>query len=119
MSTNPSSDSSPRLQFAIEQAGGIATVKCRGRMVAGSTGEFKDQVRALFPATRRVVIDLSDLTYLDSVGIGGLVALYVSSKSAGCQLELVNLTQQVRKLLGLTNLLSVFESCGQYYTKMP
>ena len=112
MSTNPSSDSSPRLQLEIEKAGGVATVKCRGRMVAGSTGEFKDQVRALFPATRRVVIDLSGLTYLDNVGIGALVSLYVSSKSARCKLELVNLTQHVRELLSLTKLLSVFESCG-------
>ena len=119
MSTTPTSDSPPHLHLEIQKAEGVATIKCRGRLVAGTTGDFKDQVRALFPSVRRIVIDLGELTYLDSVGIGSLVTLYVSSGSAGRQFELVNLTPQVRKLLGLTNLLSVFEACGQYFTKMP
>ena len=47
------------------------------------------------------------------------MGLYVSARSAKCELRLINLNKQVRELLGLTNLLSMFEACGQYLTKIP
>jgi len=48
-----------------------------------------------------------------------VVRAYVSAKTSHCELQLVNLNQRVRELLGMTNLLSVFGACGQYMTKMP
>jgi anti-sigma B factor antagonist len=59
-------------------------------------------------------LDLSDLTLIDSMGLGTLVRLYVSSRSAGCSLELINLGKRVRELLGLTHLLSVFTVIGEH-----
>jgi anti-sigma B factor antagonist len=94
-------------------------VKCSGKLIAGATETLKSEVKNLIPRARRIILDLSDLSYMDSSGLGAVVALYVSAKAGGCDLRLVNFTRQVRELLGMTNLLSVFESCGQYFTKMP
>jgi anti-sigma B factor antagonist len=59
-----------------------------------------------------VVVDLSKVTYIDSSGLGTLLATYISAKSAGCDLKLVNLTQRIKDLLHLTRLASVFEGYG-------
>ena len=52
--------------------------------------------------------DLAELTFVDSMGLGTLVQLYVSAKSGGSCLELINLGKQVRELLGITHLLGLF-----------
>ena len=54
---------------------------------------------------------------MDSVGIGTLVRLYVSAKSAGCALELTNIGKSVRHLLGVTHLLSVLTIIGENNVK--
>jgi anti-sigma B factor antagonist len=94
-------------------------VVCSGRLIASVAPQFRAQISELIPKTQRVVLDLSALSFMDSSGLGSLVSLYVTAQRAGCRLELINLSRHVRELLGLTNLLSVFESCGQYFTKMP
>lgn len=73
----------------------------------------------VLPGTRRIVLDLSDLRHVDSTGLGSLVRLYVSAKSANCDLQLVNLSQRVKGFVGLTNLLSMCAACGQSLTKLP
>ncbi|HEX6908706.1 MAG TPA: STAS domain-containing protein, partial [Terriglobales bacterium] len=73
----------------------------------------------LIPQTRLLVLDLTGLAYMDSSGLGVLVGLYVSARTAGCQLQLINLNQRIRQLLGMTHLLSAFEACGKYMIKMP
>jgi anti-anti-sigma factor len=85
----------------------MAIVRCHGRLVAGTTHVLYSQVDALMPEIQRVVLDLSDLRHTDSVGLGSLVRLYVTARAAGCTLELFNLSQQVRNLLGMTNVLNV------------
>jgi anti-anti-sigma factor len=56
---------------------------------------------------------------MDSMGLGALIRLYVSARSAGCDLELINLGKRIRQLLGVTNLLSVFTVIGETGIKMP
>jgi anti-anti-sigma factor len=63
--------------------------------------------------------DLTNLWQVDSMGLGTLIALYVSAKGAGCRLELVNLSKKVRELLGMTNLLSVFGVFAEDPHRMP
>jgi anti-anti-sigma factor len=55
------------------------------------------------------VLDLTDVTHCDSLGLGAVVRLYVSWKSAGCQFELIDLGQNIRQLFSIANLLSLFE----------
>jgi anti-sigma B factor antagonist len=106
------------LTVEIERADGTAVVRCRGRLVLGVSEILYLKVRQLIPDTKRIVLDLTDLTRMDSIGLGTLVRLYVSARSAGCTLELVNLGQQVRQLLGTTNLLSVFTIVGEHGIKL-
>jgi anti-sigma B factor antagonist len=87
-------------------------------LVAGVNDVLYSKVSQLIPETRRIVLDLTDLTRVDSMGLGTLVRLYVSCRSSGCSLELINLGKQVRQLLGTTNLLSVFAIVGEHGIKM-
>jgi anti-sigma B factor antagonist len=97
-----------RIALSVERKDSTAIVKCRGRLVSGLCGEFHSKIHPLLKENKRVILDLTELEWVDSMGMGTLVRLYVSGKSAGSCLELVNLNKQVRNLLGITNLLSVF-----------
>jgi anti-sigma B factor antagonist len=88
------------------------------RLVSGVNDILYTKVRELFPDTKRIILDLTNLTRVDSMGLGTLVRLSVSARSAGCSLELINLGKQVRQLLGMTNLLSVFAIIGEHGIKM-
>jgi len=92
---------------------GVAIVRCHGKLVAGVTDVLVTGVRPLLQDHKRVVLDLSDLKHTDSMGLGALARLYVASKSAGCSLELMHLSQQIRNLLGITHLLDVFVIVGE------
>jgi anti-sigma B factor antagonist len=102
------------LTLEVEHKGKFILVQCHGRLVAGVCNVLYTRVHELIPGSKRIVLDLTDLTFVDSMGLGTLVRLYVSAKSAGSCLELINLGKQVRELLGITNLLSVFaDMCEQ------
>jgi anti-sigma B factor antagonist len=113
-------DAAPISTFSldIEPAANFTLVRCHGKLVAGVSSVLYDKVGKLIPDTKRIVLDLTDLTRMDSMGLGTLVRLYVSARSAGCSLELINLGKQIRELLGMTNLLDVFGSIGEKGIKM-
>src|SRR5215472_2395883 len=108
-----------RLTLDIERTRDSVIVRCGGQLMLGVTGFLYDNVRKLIPETKHIVLDLTDLTDMDSMGIGTLVRLYVSAKSAGCRLELINLGKRIRDLLGVSHLLSVFAACGEQGVRMP
>jgi anti-sigma B factor antagonist len=101
------------LTFDIERAGNEVVVRCHGKLVAGVNEVLYATVRPMIPDTRRIVLDLTDVTHMDSMGLGSVVRLYVSAKSAGCDLELVNFGERIRKMLSTTHLLSILASIGQ------
>ena len=75
------------------------------------------KVRELIPTSKRIVLDLTGLTQMDSLGLGTIVRLYVSAKAGGSCLVLVNVGPRIRQLLGITNLLSVLtDMCEQGVT---
>jgi anti-sigma B factor antagonist len=96
------------LSFEIERDGDTAVVKCHGRLVAGTTEEFYREVKHLLPQAKVVVVDLAELNYVDSSGLGTLVRLHASARKLGCDFKLLHLGKQLRNVLKLTNLLSVF-----------
>ena len=96
------------LTLDIDRIGSVAVVRCRGKLVAGVSDLLYSQVGQLIPETKRIVLDLTDLTYMDSMGLGTVLRLYVSAKRAGCDLSLINLGKRIRELLDVTNLLSLF-----------
>jgi anti-sigma B factor antagonist len=114
----PNVATEPVLTLDVEQVGTQATVRCHGRLVSGVDGLLYSKVKQLIPGSKRIVLDLSELKHMDSMGLGALVRLYVSCKSAGCELVLINLAPQIRRLLGLTDLLKVFTVVGEHGIKM-
>jgi anti-sigma B factor antagonist len=96
------------LTLEIEHDGNTAVVKCHGRLVAGTTEELYQEVKRLLPQTKVVVVDLAELTYVDSSGLGTLVRLQATVRRQGCEFKLLHLGKQLRNVLKLTNLLSVF-----------
>ena len=89
---------------------GIVVVDCTGRLVFGEeTAALRDQVKNLVANGGRVVLNLADVTYIDSGGLGTLVALYTTAKNAGGAIKLSRLTQRVGDLLQVTKLLTVFD----------
>jgi len=119
LSTNPPSVPAPGLELKVYIQEGATVVRCSGRLTAGLTANLKEQVKGLILHAKVVVLDLTDLQHMDSSGLGTIVALYVSARRTNCDLRLINFNKRVRELLGMTNLLSIFEACGQYFTRMP
>jgi anti-sigma B factor antagonist len=100
----------PRPTLAIEHnvsADGIPTLICRGRITIETSNVFKSEVKSLAPNNKSVLADMSAVTYVDSSGLGAVLGTYVSAKSAGCELKLVNVHPHVRDLLNLTHLTAV------------
>jgi anti-sigma B factor antagonist len=106
------------LTLHIEHTGSTAVVRCHGKLMAETNDLLYREVRPLLPNFKRVVLDLTELTRMDSMGLGALVRLYVSARSAGCSLELMNLGKQVRLLLGTAHLLSAFTIVGEHGIKL-
>lgn len=102
------------LTLDVERNGDVVTVKCHGRLVMGVCDVLSNKVRGLIPGSKRIVLDLTDLKQMDSMGLGTIVRLYVSAKAGGSCLVLVNMGARIRQLLGVTNLLSVLtDMCEQ------
>lgn len=108
----------PQLTLEVERKNGAAIVHCHGRLVAGVGDILHSTIGELLPHTKRIVLDLTDLAYADSMGLGSLVRVYVSARTAGCELELVNLGKRLRELLGVTHLMAVFTIIGEHSIHM-
>ena len=102
-----------RLELAVERGSEIVVVLCSGKLVAGVNDRFYREVGELIPGSKRIVLDMTELTHMDRTGIGTLVRLYVSARSAGCALQLRNMGKSVRQLLGVTHLIDVLAVVGE------
>ena len=109
----------PQLTLVTSTAGNTTTVHCTGKLVTLTTAVLQTEVRGLLPGAKRIVLDLSDLGYMDSSGLGSIIGLYVSVKSAGGRLEVINLSARVRQLFSITNVLSLFEVAGEQNIRLP
>jgi anti-sigma B factor antagonist len=99
----------PELSLETVKGPEEIVVRCVGRITSITSGTLQAAVRALIPETSRVVLDLTDVSYLDSSGLGALVGLYVSAKRQHCDLKLINLNQRLKQLFRLTKMAAIFE----------
>ena len=92
----------------LPSADGSATLVCRGQITTETSGAFKSEVRSLAPGHQYVLADLSNVDFVDSSGLGDVLAAFLSARSAGCQLRLIKVHPRVKDLLNMTRLASVF-----------
>lgn len=88
----------------------LVTIKCHGRLLAESAGQLREFVRNLLDeGGYHIVVDCSDMTFVDSSGLGALVGLKVSAINKGLsKLEFVKLTPRVMELVRMTHLTDLF-----------
>jgi anti-sigma B factor antagonist len=98
------------LKLSVRNVDGIAVVDATGRLVFGEeSASLRDTVKKIISENKRIILDLGEVTYIDSGGLGTLVALYTTARSAGGTIKLANLTKRVGDLLQVTKLLTVFD----------
>jgi anti-sigma B factor antagonist len=102
MATNPAPIS--QLGLTIDKTPTEAIVNCSGKMTSDTTQSLKTTVKPLFSEGRTVVLDLTNVSYMDSSGFGAVIGLYVSAKAAKSQLRLVNLNERLKELFSITRL---------------
>ena len=79
----PNAAAAKTLTLEVEQKGSQAVVHCHGRLVSDSGNGLFLKVRELLPVNKCIVIDLTDVAFVDSMGLGTLVRIYASCKSNG------------------------------------
>jgi len=89
---------------------GITILALKGRLTVGEAGSVREAVQALAAAGKtKVVLDLSNVDYIDSTGLGALVICYTSLKRLDGAIKLVNPNKRNLELLLLTKLHTIFE----------
>jgi anti-sigma B factor antagonist len=89
----------------------VNVVDINGKITLGEGNIIlRDTIRNLLArGEKKILLNLGDVTYIDSSGIGELVASFTTTTNQGGQLKLLNLTKKVHDLLQITKLLTVFE----------
>ena len=90
---------------------GVTIVDLRGRLVLGEeSAGLRDLVRNLVSrGNKNILLNLRDVNYIDSSGLGELVSAFTNMRSQGGELKLLNLTERVHDLLQITKLYTVFD----------
>jgi anti-sigma B factor antagonist len=82
-------------------------VRCSGTLTLDHVDALKTAVRAVITENGSVQVDLAGVDYVDSAGLGALVSLYTSARTAHCQFKLINFNERIADVLHITNLLWV------------
>jgi len=94
-----------------EISGDVVILSCVGRLVFGDeTAAFRERVRNVLMGTQQIVVNLSQVEYIDSGGLGTLVGMLASTRMRQGEIKLVRPNQRVAELLQRTRLNTVFKS---------
>ena len=99
------------VKISNRQVGDVTVVDATGRITLGEGASvFRDTIRDLAAkGNKKILINLSDVSYIDSSGIGEMVSSFTTVTNHGGQLKLLGLTKRVKDLLQITKLYTVFE----------
>lgn len=99
------------VKVTIQEVDGVSVVGLNGRIVLGEESiALREAVKSLIAAGKKnVVLNMSNVTYIDSAGLGILVAAYVSAKNQGASIRLCALGHKFHEVLQITRLLTVFD----------
>ncbi len=99
------------------EADDAMVVECEGRLTSDNAPLLRMEIKDLVPLHQRIILDLKQVPQMDSAGLGLVVGLYVTARTRGCRLELINANEAIRTLFSVTNVLSLFEPAGRHYGK--
>jgi anti-sigma B factor antagonist len=99
------------LNIAEKEMNGVTIIELAGRITLGEgSGQLRTKLKdSLSQGKTRLVLDLAEVTYIDSAGLGTLVAGFTSAQNQGANLKLANLTKRFEDTLNITKLLTVFD----------
>ena len=99
------------LKSSTRQVDGVTVLDLSGRITLGEGSVvLRDTIReALGQGNKKILLNLGDVTYIDSSGIGELVSAFTAVRKEGGELKLLNLTKKVHDLLQITKLYTVFD----------
>ena len=100
------------MQIEERTSGDVVPLDLKGKITLGEGDELlKDKVNSLVnQGHKKIVLNLADVPYIDSAGLGEVVRTYTTVSRQGGALKLLNLTKRITDLLSITKLLTVFET---------
>ena len=101
------------MQISERMVGDVVIVDVSGKITLGDGGDaiLKDKMRSLLQQGQtKVLLNLGDVSYVDSAGLGEIVQAYATVTKAGGGLKLLNTTKRIKDLLSITKLLTVFDT---------
>ena len=99
------------MKIANRTVGDVHILDCSGKIMLGEgTMAVRNSVREVLKnGGKKIILNLGDVNYIDSSGIGELVSSFTTVTNQGGQLKLLNLTKKIQELLAITKLLTVFQ----------
>ena len=99
------------LKISNRQVDGVGVVELAGRIVLGEeSSAMREQIKGMLAAgQKKIVLNMNNVTYIDSAGLGALVAAHHSARTQGAALKLAHLGSKFQEILQVTKLLTVFE----------
>jgi anti-sigma B factor antagonist len=99
------------MKISTRNVDGVSILDCSGRITLGEGSiTLRDTVRDLLgKGQKKILLNLGDVTYIDSSGIGELVSAFTTVRNQSGELKLLNLTKKVHDLLQITKLYTVFD----------
>jgi anti-sigma B factor antagonist len=100
------------MQIEERAVGDVKVLDLKGRVTLGEGDELlRDKVNSLLnQGYKKIVLNLAEVPYIDSAGLGEIVRTYTTVSKQGGSLKLLNLTKRITDLLSITKLLTVFET---------
>lgn len=99
------------VRLTSRQVGDVTVLDAAGRITLGEgASQFRDTIRELIAkGHKKILLNLSEVSYIDSSGIGELVSGFTTVTNGGGQLKLVGLSKRIKDLLQITKLYTVFD----------
>src|ERR1051325_4697679 len=100
------------MDIKVRVVDGVSVLDLSGKIILGEgDGQIRDRIKDLLSdGQRRILLNLGDVNYIDSAGLGALISSYTTTKREGGQLKLMNLTKRIQDLLAITKLITVFDT---------
>jgi len=99
------------MKLTLQERGGVVILEPKGKILGGPDATLlKDQLQSLIDSGKvRVVIDLAEVDYMNSTGLGILISTLTTLRKANGELKLANVTEKIQSLLTITKLVTVFD----------